>query len=48
MYDAHIAEIARLAGAQTVVTDNRRHFTSLLPTGVRVMGSEEFARDARL
>ena len=43
IYDAHIAEIARLAGAGTVVTDNRRHFTSLLRHGIRVLSTEEFA-----
>jgi hypothetical protein len=43
IYDAHIAEIARQAGAQLVVTENRRHFTSLLRHGVRVLVSEELA-----
>lgn len=43
IYDAHIAEIARLAGAGIVVTDNRRHFTQLLRHGVRVLSTEEFA-----
>jgi predicted nucleic acid-binding protein len=43
IYDAHIAEIARLAGARTVVTDNRRHFISLMRHGIRVMSTEEFA-----
>lgn len=47
IYDAHIAEIARLAGARTVVTDNRRHFTSLLRHGIRVLSTEEFADEAR-
>lgn len=42
IYDAHIAEIARLSGAGTVVTDNRRHFTMLLRYGVRVLSTEEF------
>jgi predicted nucleic acid-binding protein len=32
IYDAHIAEIARAAGAAVVVTDNRRHFLSALAT----------------
>jgi predicted nucleic acid-binding protein len=41
IYDAHIAEIARLAGAKTVVTENRRHFTTLLSHGVRVLTSAE-------
>ena len=48
VYDAHIAEIARLAGAKVVVTDNRRHFLSLARHGIRVLGTEEFARTARL
>lgn len=43
VYDAHIAEIARRAGAGTVVTGNRRHFTTLLAHGVRVLTAEEFA-----
>lgn len=41
IYDAHIAEVARLAGARLVVTENRRHFTSLLRHGVRVLVSAE-------
>lgn len=47
IYDAHIAEIARLAGARVVVTDNRRHFTPLLRHGIRVLSAEEFARGLR-
>jgi predicted nucleic acid-binding protein len=45
IYDAHIAETARLAGARTVVTDNRRHFTSLMRHGIRVLSTEEFASE---
>ena len=45
VYDAHIAEIGRRAGAKLIVTDNRRHFTSLLRHGVRVLGTEEFSRE---
>ena len=30
IYDAHIAEVARTAGAAVVVTDNRRHFMAAL------------------
>ena len=45
VYDAHIAEIARLAGTRVVVTDNRRHFTTLLRAGVRVLTTEEFATE---
>ncbi len=48
IYDAHIAEIARLAGAAIVVTDNRRHFTSLLRQETRVLGTAEFVAEHRL
>jgi predicted nucleic acid-binding protein len=48
VYDAHIGEIARLAGARTVVTQNRRHFTSLLRHGVRVLTAEEHAAESAL
>ena len=43
IYDLHIAETARRAGAKIVVTDNRRHFSSLLRHGVRVLVSSEAA-----
>ncbi len=43
VYDAHIAEVARRAGAQLVVTENRRHFTSLLRHGIRVLISAELS-----
>ena len=43
IYDAHIAEIARAAGAAIVVTDNRRHFVSALRYGMRVESPAEFA-----
>ena len=43
VYDAHIAEAARLAGAELVVTDNRRHFVGLLRYGIRVLTAAEFA-----
>lgn len=46
LYDAHIAEVARSAGARTVVTENRRHFTSLLREGVRVLSAAELTADA--
>jgi predicted nucleic acid-binding protein len=36
IYDAHIAEVARAAGARVVVTDNRRHFLAALRHGMRV------------
>ena len=45
IYDAHIAEIARLSGAGTVVTDNRRHFTSLLRHGIAVRTAAECAKE---
>lgn len=41
-YDAHIAEVARLAGAGVIVTENRRHFASVMRHGLRVMSAEEF------
>lgn len=43
IYDAHIAEIARQAGARLVATENRRHFTPLLRHGIRVLVSQELA-----
>ena len=45
IYDAHIADIARLAGARVVVTDNVRHFSDLRPHGVRVMSTADFAKE---
>ena len=42
IYDAHIAEIARAAGAEVVVTDNRRHFVSALRFDMRVETPGEF------
>ena len=42
IYDAHIAQIARTAGAHVVVTDNRRHFLSALRYGLRVETPAEF------
>ena len=48
VYDAHIAEIARLAGARTVVTDNGRYFTALLRHGIRVLSAAEFVEGFRL
>lgn len=41
IYDAHIAETARQAGARLVATENRRHFTSLMRHGIRVLVSAE-------
>ena len=42
IYDAHIAEVARAAGASVVITDNRRHFLSALRHGLRVETPEEY------
>jgi predicted nucleic acid-binding protein len=42
IYDAHIAEVARAAGAAVVVTDNRRHFMAALKYGLRVETPAEF------
>jgi predicted nucleic acid-binding protein len=42
LYDAHIAEVARAAGAAVVVTDNRRHFMAALRHGIRVETPAEF------
>ena len=42
IYDAHIAEVARAAGAAVVVTDNRRHFLAALRHGIRVETPAEF------
>jgi predicted nucleic acid-binding protein len=43
VYDAHIAEVARAAGAAVIVTDNRRHFLAALRHGLRVETPPEFA-----
>ncbi len=45
VYDAHIAAIARSGGAKIVVTENRRHFSSLLRYGIKVLNAEEFASE---
>jgi predicted nucleic acid-binding protein len=42
IYDAHIAEVARAAGATVIVTDNRRHFLTALRHGIRVETPSEF------
>jgi predicted nucleic acid-binding protein len=42
IYDAHIAEVARSAGAAVVVTDNRRHFMAALRHGMRVETPAEY------
>ncbi|HYU33617.1 MAG TPA: PIN domain-containing protein [Thermoanaerobaculia bacterium] len=45
VYDAHIAEVARQAGARLVATENRRHFTPLLRHGIRVLVSAELVEE---
>jgi len=42
IYDVHIAEAARAAGAEVVITDNRRNFLSALRYGLRVETPGEF------
>jgi len=42
IYDTHIAEVARAAGAGVIVTDNRRHFMAALRHGIRVETPAEF------
>lgn len=41
IYDSHIAEVARRHRSTLVVTENRRHFSSLLSHGIRVLLSRE-------
>jgi hypothetical protein len=48
VYDAHIADVARHAGATVVVTENMRHFTSLRRYSVRVWTSAELVDEAKL
>lgn len=47
IYDTHIAEAARAAGAAVVVTDNRRHFVASLRHGIRVETPAEFLNGLR-
>ena len=47
IYDVHIAEVARIGKAHIVVTDNRRHFASLMRYGIRVLTIDEFASGLR-
>jgi predicted nucleic acid-binding protein len=47
IYDAHIAEVARQAGARLVVSDNVRHFSGLARQGLRVLDSAAFAAELR-
>ena len=48
IYDAHIAEVARCAGAGIVVTENRRHFMTSLRHGLRVLTAAEMLDAAGL
>jgi len=47
VYDAHIASVARAAGATVIVTDNRRHFLAALRHGIRVETPSEFLQSLR-
>jgi predicted nucleic acid-binding protein len=47
IYDAHIAYVARAAGAAVIVTDNRRHFLAALRHGIRVETPTEFLASLR-
>ena len=47
IYDVHIAEVARAAGARVIVTDNRRHFLAALRHGLRVETPTEFVAGLR-
>lgn len=47
IYDVHIAEVARAAGARVIVTDNRRHFLSALRHDLRVETPTEFLAGLR-
>ena len=47
IYDSHIAEVARAAGARLIVTDNRRHFLSALRYGLKVETPTEFLTTLR-
>ena len=47
IYDTHIAEVARAAGATVIVTDNRRHFVSALRYDVRVETPAEFVESLK-
>ena len=45
IYDSHIADVARHAGARCVVTDNLRDFGGLERMGIRVLDCARFVRD---
>lgn len=42
LYDAHIAEIARLSGSEVIITDNVRHFRGGAGRAARVVSAAEF------
>ena len=48
VYDAHITEVARAAGATIIVTDNRRHFISALRYDIRVQTPTEYVQQIRI
>jgi predicted nucleic acid-binding protein len=45
IYDSHIAEVARHAGARCVVTDNLRDFGALERHGIRIVDSARFLEE---
>jgi predicted nucleic acid-binding protein len=47
IYDSHIAEAARAAGATVIVTDNRKHFLGTLRHGIRVETPADFLATIR-
>jgi predicted nucleic acid-binding protein len=47
IYDVHIVEVARAAGARVIVTDNRRHFLTALRYDMRVQTPAEFLATVR-
>lgn len=47
IYDSHIAEIAKFAGVNLVVTENRRDFMGLLRHGIRLLSAAEFLDELR-
>ena len=48
IYDSHIAAVARAQAAKTVVTENRRHFLSLLRAGIVVLTADELVAESGL
>ncbi len=45
IYDEHIGEVAIHMKAGVIVTENRRHFGSLLRHDIRVLSAEEFVSE---